>query len=165
MAQTRGAYSVAMQNDDEHALLQCSVAALCVLCGSAMRVCRSRWRQRFHHPVASHPNSRMTSAARICVASSFSLNMSQYLERMPSGGPPSIMSRKFAGSPTDINCAREGGLDKATYVASHRSSAEKKRGNFQWKMRPGFAVTPCNVLIVLAVRIVIGSCRLWTCSV
>ena len=50
-----------------------------------------------------------------------------------------MIFRKSSGSPTDISCAREGALDKATYVASHRSSCEKKRGNFQWKMRPGFA--------------------------
>ena len=68
------------------------------------------------YPIASQPNSRITSAARICVASSFSLNMSQNLERMPSGGPPSIMLRSSSGRPIDINCAREGGLDKATYI-------------------------------------------------
>ena len=50
-----------------------------------------------------------------------------------------MIFRKSSGSPTDISCAREGALDKATYVASHRSSCEKKRGNFPWKMRPGFA--------------------------
>ena len=50
-----------------------------------------------------------------------------------------MIFRKSSGSPTDISCAREGALDKATYAASHRSSCEKKRGNFQWKMRPGFA--------------------------
>ena len=50
-----------------------------------------------------------------------------------------MIFRKSSGSPTDISCATEGALDKATYVASHRSSCEKKRGNFQWKMRPGFA--------------------------
>ena len=68
------------------------------------------------YPIASQPNSRITSAARRCVASSFSLNMSQNLERMPSGGPPSIMLRSSSGRPIDINCAREGGLDKATYI-------------------------------------------------
>ena len=68
------------------------------------------------YPIASQPNSRITSAARRCVASSFSLNMSQNLERMPSGGPPSIMLRSSSGRPIDISCAREGGLDKATYV-------------------------------------------------
>ena len=60
----------------------------------------------------------------------------------------------------DKNCARDGGRDKVTYVASHRSSSEKKRGNFQWKIKPGSTVTPCSVWIVLAVLIVIGSCRL-----
>ena len=104
----------------------------------------------------------MTSAAFKRVASSFSLNMSLNLDRMPSGGPPSIMFRNSSGSPTDISCAREGGLDKATYVASHRSSSEKKRGNFQWKIKPGSVVTPCSVWIVLAVLIVMGSCRLCT---
>ena len=68
------------------------------------------------YSMASHSNSRITSAARICVASSFSLNMSQNLERMPSGGPPSIMLRSSSGRPIDISCAREGGLDKATYI-------------------------------------------------
>ena len=68
------------------------------------------------YPIASQPNSRITSAARRCVASSFSLNMSQNLERMPSGGPPSIMLRSSSGRPIDISCAREGGLDKATYI-------------------------------------------------
>ena len=68
------------------------------------------------YPIASQPNSRITSAARRCVASDFSLNMSQNLERMPSGGPPSIMLRSSSGRPIDISCAREGGLDKATYI-------------------------------------------------
>ena len=68
------------------------------------------------YSIASHPNSRITSAARICVASSFSLNMSQNLERIPSGGPPSIILRSSSGRPIDISCAREGGLDKATCV-------------------------------------------------
>ena len=104
----------------------------------------------------------MTSAALICVAFSFSSNMSLNLDKMPSGGPASIIFRNSSGSPTDINCARDGGRDKATYVASHRSSSEKKRGNFQWKIKPGSAVTPCSVWIVLAVLIVIGSCRLCT---
>ena len=88
--------------------------------------------------------------------------MSLNLDKIPSGGPASIMSRNSSGSPTDMNCAREGGRDKVTYVASHRSSSEKKRGNFQWKIKPGSVVTPCSVLIVLAVLIVIGCCRLWT---
>ena len=48
-----------------------------------------------------------------------------------SGDPRSLMFRNSAGRPTDISCAREGGLDRATYVASHRSSSEKQRGNFQ----------------------------------
>ena len=68
------------------------------------------------YSISFHPNSRITSAARICVASSFSLNMSQNLERIPSGGPPSMMLRSSSGRPIDISCAREGGLDKATYV-------------------------------------------------
>ena len=68
------------------------------------------------YSIASHPNSRITSAARICVASSFSLNMSQNLERIPSGGPPSIILRSSSGRPIDISCAREGGLDNATCV-------------------------------------------------
>ena len=68
------------------------------------------------YSISFHPNSRITSAARICVASSFSLNMSQNLERIPSGGPPSIMLRSSSGRPIDISCAREGGLDKATCV-------------------------------------------------
>ena len=88
--------------------------------------------------------------------------MSLNLDKIPSGGPASIMFRNSSGSPTDMNCARDGGRDKVTYVASHRSSPEKKRGNFQWKIKPGSAVTPCSVWIVLAVLIVIGSCRLWT---
>ena len=102
----------------------------------------------------------MTSAARKCVAPSISWNMSANFEMIPCGGPPSIISLSSGGIPMDISCARDGGLDKATYVASQRNSAEKKRGNFQWKMRPGSAVTPCRVLSVLAVLIVIGTCRL-----
>ena len=84
------------------------------------------------YPIASQPNSRITSAARRCVASSFSLNMSQNLERMPSGGPPSIMLRSSSGRPIDISCAREGGLDKATYIhirfdlRRQRKHAQKK---------------------------------------
>ena len=91
--------------------------------------------------------------------------MSLNLDKIPSGGPASIMFRNSSGNPTDINCARDGGLDKVTYVASHRSSSEKKRGNFQWKINPGSVVTPCSVLMVLAVLIVMGSCFLLTWSV
>ena len=89
-----------------------------------------------------------------------SLNMSLNLDEKLSGGPPSIMFRSLSGSHIDLSCAVEGGLDKAMYVASHHSSSEKKRGNFQWKIKLGSVVTPCSVLIVLAVLIVIGSCRL-----
>ena len=85
------------------------------------------------YPIASQPNSRITSAARRCVASSFSLNMSQNLERIPSGGPPSIILRSSSGRPIDISCAREGGLDKATYIhvrfdlRRQRRHAKKRR--------------------------------------
>ena len=91
--------------------------------------------------------------------------MSLNLDKIPSGGPASIMFRNSSGSPTDMNCARDGGRDKVTYVASHRSSSEKKRGNFQWKIKPGSVVTPCSVLMVLAVLIVMGNCFLLTWSV
>ena len=73
-----------------------------------------------------------------------------------------MILRRSLGIPTDISCANDSGLDNATYVASQRNSALKKRGNFQWKMSPGVAVTPCSVYSVLAFLIVIGSWRLWT---
>ena len=111
---------------------------------------------------ADQPSSRMTSAARRCVAFSISPNRSSNFDMMPSGGPPSMISRRSTGIPTDISCANDSGLDNATYVASQRNSAEKKRGNFQWKISPGVAVTPCSVFSVLAFLIVIGSWRLWT---
>ena len=78
------------------------------------------------------------------------------------GGPPSMILRSSSGSPTDISCAREGGLDNDMHVANHRNSSEKQRGNFQWKMSPGLAVTPCSVLSVLAVLTVNGICLLLT---
>lgn len=84
--------------------------------------------------------------------------------RMPFGGPPSIIARNSVGTPTDMSCCNDGGLDSATYVASHRNSSEKKRGNFQWKIMPGAVVVPCNVWIVLAVLMVAGSCSLLTRS-
>ena len=46
--------------------------------------------------------------------------MSLNLDKMPSGGPASIIFRNSSGSPTDMNCARDGGRDKATYVALSR---------------------------------------------
>ena len=112
------------------------------------------------HASSCQPSSCITAAARRCVATSSSWKMLLNLVRMPSGGPPSMRSRRSAGIPTEISWASDGGLDKATYVASHRSSGEKKRGNFQWKMRPGVAVTPCKVCSVLAVLMVVGSWRL-----
>ena len=66
--------------------------------------------------------------------------------------------------PIEISCSKEGGRDNTTYVASQRSSAEKKRGKRQWKIKPGSAVTPCSVCKVLAVLIVKGSCRRLTRS-
>ena len=116
------------------------------------------------HAAAFQPNSCMTSAARKCVASSSSWNMSLNLVRMPSGGPLSMISRRLPSGPMEISCAKDSGLDRATYVASQRSSADINRGNFQWKMRPGDAVTPWRVWRVLAVLMVIGSWRLWTLS-
>ena len=70
-----------------------------------------------------------------------------------------------SGISIDMSCFKEGGLDNATYVANQRSSSEKNRGYFQWKMSPGLAVVPCSVWMVLAVRTVTGSCNLLTRSV
>ena len=90
----------------------------------------------------------------------FALHMSLKLDRLPPGGPPAIMFRNSSGSPTTISYARERGLDKATYVASHRNSSEKKCGDVQVDIKPSYVATPCSVLVVIAVAIVIGSCRL-----
>ena len=51
---------------------------------------------------ADQPSSRMTSAARRCVAFSISPNRSSNFDMMPSGGPPSMISRRSTGIPTDI---------------------------------------------------------------
>ena len=56
-----------------------------------------------------------------------------------------MMPRRESGMPMEISCLKDGGRESATYVANQRSSSEKKRGNRQWNMRPGSAVTPCSV--------------------
>ena len=96
------------------------------------------------YPIASQPNSRITSAARRCVASSFSLNMSQNLERMPSGGPPSIILRSSSGRPIDISCAREGGLDKATYIHI-RFDLRRQRKHAKKKNIPTSGSSECRM--------------------
>eukprot|EP00969_Alexandrium_andersonii_P342581 15143411-Alexandrium_andersonii.AAC.1 len=60
------------------------------------------------------------------------------------------MPRRLGGRPSEMSCASDGGRDRATYVANQRSSSEKKRGNRQWKIKPGCAVVPCSVWRVLA---------------
>ena len=78
------------------------------------------------------PSSRIASAARRCVAFSMSLNKSSNFDMMPSGGPPSMISRRSRGIPTDISCANDSGLDSATYVASQRNSACSQWAIHSW---------------------------------
>ena len=113
----------------------------------------------------SQPSFFSTSSALRCVNSSFSSNISLKRVRMPAGGPPSMIFFSPSGISIDMSCSREGGLDNAMYVANQRSSSEKNRGYFQWKLSPGLAVVPCSVWMVLAVRTVTGSCNLLTRSV
>ena len=69
-----------------------------------------------------------------------------------------MIFRTAGDKPTERSCAKEGGLDKATYTANHFNSLVSLWGRFQWKMRPGVAVVPCNVWSVLAVEIVSANC-------
>ena len=66
---------------------------------------------------------------------------------------------RLAGRPTETSCDKDGGRERATHVASQRSSSEKKRGNRPGKIRPGSAVLPCSVWRVLAALMVMGSWR------
>ena len=80
---------------------------------------------------SAQPRCACSSDARRRVFSLTSSNIAANLERMPSGGPPSMISRRELGTPMEISCLKEGSCESVTYVANQRSSSERKRGNRQ----------------------------------
>ena len=62
----------------------------------------------------AHPRRASSSDAARRVAFSMSSNIAPNLERTPSGGPSSMMSRRETGMPMEISCFKDGGRESAT---------------------------------------------------